>query len=58
MVNFERLDRHMEQLLAQKAFPSATLAIFHHDELIKETAYGIPDPEAGWAARVDTCYII
>jgi len=56
MVNFEALDRHMEKLLEQKAFPSAALAVFHHDQLVKESAYGRPDPEAGWAARVDTRY--
>ncbi|MBQ2770903.1 MAG: beta-lactamase family protein [Clostridia bacterium] len=56
MVDFSHLDAHMERLLQQGAFPSATLAIFHHDRLVKETAYGIPDPEACWPARTDTRY--
>ena len=56
MVNFELLDKHIQGLIKQGCFPSATLAVFHHNELIKETAYGTPDPEHPWPARVDTRY--
>ena len=56
MVNFEILDKHINKLVEQGCFPSATLAVFHHNELIKNDAYGAPDPAHPWPARPDTQY--
>ena len=56
MVNFEHLDGHINRLIGEGCFPSATLAVFHHNALIKESAYGAPDPEHPWPARTDTQY--
>lgn len=54
MLNFDNLDKHIQKLVDEKAFPSATLCVYHHGALVKETAYGTPDPEAGWPANTDT----
>ena len=56
MLNFENLDKHIQKLVDEKAFPSATLCVFHHGEMVKETAYGVYNPETGDKANVDTRY--
>ena len=56
MLNFDNLDKHIQKLVDEKAFPSGVLCVYHHGEMVKETAYGIPDPEAGWAANTETRY--
>ena len=56
MLNFEHLDKHIQKLVDEKAFPSATLCVFHHGQLVKETAYGVYNPETGDIANVDTRY--
>ncbi len=58
MLNFENLDKHLQSLLDQGAFPSAALCVYHHHQLVKESAYGTPDPEAGWPAQTGTQYDI
>ena len=58
MLNFETLDKHLQSLLDQGAFPSAALCVYHHHQLVKESAYGTPDPEAGWPAQTGTQYDI
>lgn len=54
MVNFENLDKHLKNLIDEKAFPSATLAVWHHNRPVFSAAYGTPDPQAGWPCRPDT----
>ena len=56
MLNFDNLDKHIQKLVDEKAFPSATLCVFHHNQLVKETAYGVYNPETGDVANVDTRY--
>ena len=56
MLNFENLDKRIQTLVDEKAFPSATLCVFHHGKMVKETAYGVYNPETGDAANVDTRY--
>ena len=54
MVNFENLDKHLKNLIDEKAFPSATLAVWHHNRPVFSAAYGTSDPQAGWPCRPDT----
>lgn len=56
MLDFTALDKHITALIEAGCFPSATLCVFHHNELVKETAYGCPDPISGLPARVNTAY--
>ena len=56
MLNFENLDKRIQTLVDEKAFPSATLCVFHHGKMVKETAYGVYNPETGDKANVDTRY--
>ena len=56
MLNFENLDKRIQTLVDEKAFPSATLCVFHHGKMVKETAYGVYNPETGDVANVDTRY--
>lgn len=58
MPDFSRLDAHIQGLIAQGKFPSATLCVYHHNQLVKNTAYGCPDPEHPWPAQTDTLYDI
>ena len=48
MVNLENLDKHLKNLIDEKAFPSATLAVWHHNRPVFSAAYGTPDPQPGW----------
>lgn len=50
MLDFTALDKHITALIDEGCFPSATLCVFHHNELVKETAYGCPDPISGLPA--------
>jgi CubicO group peptidase (beta-lactamase class C family) len=54
MVNFENLDKHLKKLIDEKAFPAATIAVWHHNEPVFSACYGTPDPEAGWPCQIDT----
>lgn len=56
MLDFSALDQHISNLIAEGCFPSATLCVFHHNQLVKETAYGCPDPISGLPTRTDTAY--
>ena len=56
MLNFENLDKHIQKLVDEGAFPGGTLCVYHHNELVKETAYGVHNPETGDEANVDTRY--
>lgn len=56
MLDFSLLDKHINKLIDEGCFPSATLCVYHHNELVKETAYGHPDPEHPWETRTDTRY--
>ena len=54
MLNFEHLDKHIQKLVDEGAFPGGALCVFHHNELVKETAYGTYNPETGDKTNVDT----
>ena len=54
MLNFENLDKHIQKLVDDGAFPGGALCVFHHNELVKETAYGTYNPETGDKTNVDT----
>ena len=54
MLNFENLDKHIQKLVDEGAFPGGALCVFHHNELVKETAYGTYNPETGDKTNVDT----
>lgn len=54
MVNFENLDKHLKKLIDEKAFPAASIAVWHHNEPVFSACYGTPDPEAGWPCQIDT----
>lgn len=54
MVNFEHLDKHLQALVAEGAFPAATLAVWHHNQPVFSAAYGTPAPQAGWPCQPDT----
>jgi len=54
MLNFENLDKHIQKLVDEGAFPGGALCIFHHNQLVKETAYGTYNPETGDKTNVDT----
>lgn len=56
MLDFSALDKHISNLVAEGCFPSATLCVFHHNQLVKKAAYGCPDPISGLPARKDTAY--
>ena len=54
MLNFENLDKHLEKLAAEQAFPGGVLCVYHHGKMVKETAYGVYNPETGEKTNVDT----
>ena len=54
MLNFENLDKHIQKLVDEGAFPGGALCVFHHNQLVKETAYGTYNPETGDKTNVDT----
>ncbi|MBR5538087.1 MAG: beta-lactamase family protein [Clostridia bacterium] len=54
MLNFENLDKHLETLAAEQAFPGGVLCVYHHGKMVKETAYGVYNPETGDKTNVDT----
>ena len=54
MLNFENLDKHLEKLAAEQAFPGGVLCVYHHGKMVKETAYGTFNPETGEKTNVDT----
>ena len=54
MLNFEHLDKHIQKLVDEGAFPGGALCVFHHNQLVKETAYGTYNPETGDKTNVDT----
>ena len=54
MLNFENLDKHIEKLAAEQAFPGGVLCVYHHGKMVKETAYGTFNPETGEKTNVDT----
>ncbi len=56
MVNFENLDKHLKKRIEEKAFPAATISVWHHNERVFDAAYGTPDPEAGWPCAQDTVF--
>ena len=54
MLNFENLDKHIEKLAEEQAFPGGVLCVYHHGKMVKETAYGVYNPETGEKTNVDT----
>jgi hypothetical protein len=47
MLNFENLDKHIQKLADEQAFPGGVLCVYHHGKMVKETAYGTFNPETG-----------
>ena len=47
MLNFDNLDKHIQKLTEEQAFPGGVLCVWHHNQLVKETAYGTYNPETG-----------
>ena len=54
MLNFENLDKHIQKLADEQAFPGGVLCVYHHGKMVKETAYGTYNPETGEKTNVDT----
>ena len=54
MLNFENLDKHIQKLADEQAFPGGVLCVYHHGKMVKETAYGTFNPETGEKTNVDT----
>ncbi len=54
MLNFDNLDKHIQKLTEEQAFPGGVLCVYHHGKLVKETAYGTYNPETGDKTNVDT----
>ena len=56
MVDSQRLDCHIQKLIEEGCFPSASLCIYHRGEKIYSKAFGLADPELGQAASPATRY--
>lgn len=56
MIDFSNVDRILTEMCTEGKIPSATLCVFHHGKIVHEGAYGIPDPETGVPANLDTRY--
>lgn len=56
MLDSQRLDSHIQKLVDEGCFPSASLCIYHGDQPIYSKAFGLADPELNREATTATRY--
>lgn len=56
MFKSERLEAQVQQLINENVFPSASICVMQHGQIVYKKAFGLADPDAGLAATTETRY--